>query len=310
MESWNHVVDQLPFYLDDELHGDERQALEQHIETCRACHTALSRERRFLENIRTARPMYQVPSSLRYRVEEIVTGKPASKVSPSRLKRRRSIYGVSGGSYQDALRAMATRIANRRRRVVFALTVAIAMLMGTVYLNRHRELLPYTRFSDLALLAVDTHLRHLRGQLPLEIVTNSPEQISQWFFGKVPFGFKLPNYQESSGQQKIYELEGARLVGFKKDYAAYVAYQMRRRPITLVITSTAAAIPSGREKVQSQGITFHYDSINGLKVMTWADRGLSYALVSDLEESAQASCMVCHAGTKDREFFQTLKSPR
>src|SRR5207244_7937855 len=126
--------------------------------------------------------------------------------------------------------------------------------------------------------------RHLRGQLPFEIMSSSPEQISQWFSGKVPFGLKLPNYQESSGQEKIYQLEGARLVGFKKDYAAYIAYQMRSRPITLVVASNFVALPSGGEQVVSKGITFHCDSIDGLKVITCTDRGLTYALVSDLVE--------------------------
>src|SRR6185369_12058475 len=108
---------------------------------------------------------------------------------------------------------------------------------------------------------VDTHLRHLRNQLPFEIETSSPIEISQWFVGKVPFSLKLPNYQESSGQEKIYQLDGARLVGFKNDYAAYVAYEMGQRPITLVVTSSSVAVPSGGEQIVSKGITFHYDSI-------------------------------------------------
>jgi len=157
------------------------------------------------------------------------------------------------------------------------------------------------------MLAVDTHLRHLRNQLPFEIKTDSPEQISNWFVGKVSFSLKLPNYQESSGQEKIYQLEGARLVGFKDDYAAYVAYQMRQRPITLVVTSSSVALPAGGEQIVSKGITFHYDSIDGLKVITWTDRGLTYALVSDLEERGQQSCLVCHAGAKDLGFIEKLK---
>ena len=36
--------------------------------------------------------------------------------------------------------------------------------------------------------------------------------------------------------EKLYQLEGARLVGYKNDYAAYVAYQIRTRPISLVVT--------------------------------------------------------------------------
>jgi hypothetical protein len=43
--------------------------------------------------------------------------------------------------------------------------------------------------------------------------------------------------------------------------------------------------PSGGEEIVSKNSTFHYDSIDGFKVIRWADRGLTYALVSDLEGS-------------------------
>jgi hypothetical protein len=164
-----------------------------------------------------------------------------------------------------------------------------------------------TRTSSFALMAADAHLRHMKGQLPLEIASVSPQQISEWFGNKVNFKVQLPNYQQSSGQEKLYELKGGRLVGFKDDYAAYVAYQMKGQPISLVITSDAVAQPAGGEEIKARGLTFHYNAIHGLKVITWSDRGLTYALVSDLEERGQESCIVCHQGTKDQDFIAPLK---
>jgi anti-sigma factor RsiW len=157
-------------------------------------------------------------------------------------------------------------------------------------------------------MAAETHLRHLRGQLPLEINSGAAQQISAWFNDKLPFTVQLPNYQELSGQKQLYELEGGRLVGFNNDYAAYVAYQMSERPISLVITSDRVATPAGGEEISAKGLTFHYNSIDGLKVITWSDRGLTYALVSDLEERGQQSCVVCHHGTKDRDLIEPLKA--
>jgi anti-sigma factor RsiW len=161
--------------------------------------------------------------------------------------------------------------------------------------------------SRFALMAAEHHLRKTRGQLPLEIQSSDPANISDWFSNKVNFSVKLPNYQESSGQEKLYTLEGARLVGFQNDYAAYVAYRMKSRPISLVITSDSVAHPSGGEEIQARGLLFHYNAIDGLKVLTWSDRGLTYALVSDLEERGQQSCIVCHEGTKDRDLLEPLK---
>ncbi len=102
-------------------------------------------------------------------------------------------------------------------------------------------------------MAAETHLRTTRGQLPLEMESASPQDISEWFANKVNFSVKLPNYQESSGQEKLYTLEGARLVGYQNDYAAYVAYRMKERPISLVITSDSVAKPSGGEEIASRG---------------------------------------------------------
>ena len=169
------------------------------------------------------------------------------------------------------------------------------------------EATPNGQPSSFALKAAETHLRRTRGQLPLEVESASPQHISAWFSNKVMFSVKLPNYQESSGQEKLYTLEGARLVGYQSDYAAYVAYRMKDRPISLVITSESLAQPSGGEEIASRGLTFHYNAIDGLKVITWSDRGLTYALVSDLEERGQQSCIVCHEGTKDRDFIEPLK---
>src|SRR4030095_15410807 len=120
---------------------------------------------------------------------------------------------------------------------------------------------PTTAPSSFALMAAENHLRHARGQLPLEVETATPQQISEWFNNKVNFSVKIPNYQESSGQEKLYTLEGARLVGYMDDYAAYVAYRMKERPISLVITSESVARPSGGEEITARGLRFHYNAI-------------------------------------------------
>jgi len=293
MSSCKEISAQLPFYVDDELHGEDRKAFESHVENCANCRKALARERVFLEGIRDVGPLYDVPAGLQARVEPVLNNE-TRVATPASLPRRglsaRVLLGISKTGWMGV-----------------AASVVIVIALSIIYVTKHKEIPIQSHISEFAMLAVDTHLRHLRNQLPLEIETTSPMEISQWFVGKVPFSLALPNYQESSGQEKVYQLEGARLVGFNKDYAAYVAYQMNHRPITLVVTSSTVAMPSGGEQIVSKGITFHYDSIDGLKVITWSDRGLTYALVSDLEERGQQSCLVCHAGTKDHDFIEKLK---
>jgi anti-sigma factor RsiW len=291
---------QMTFYLDGELQRGERAELETHLQTCAACHQLCARQAELLAQVRAAQPLYEAPPALRARVTQLLNEptKPTTASPQLRRRVRTTLSHRSAGLRQRPMRLMALAM------------VLLTFALGSWWLLTWRAEWTRLQPSELALMAVDSHLRYLRGQLPLEISSASPEEISSWFAGKVPFRLKLPNYQEASGQQKLYSLEGARLVNFKNDYVALVAYQMRQRPITLVITSDNVTKPAGGEQIKAKGLNFHYNSINGFKVMTWSDRGLTYALVSDLEERGQQSCLVCHAGTQDQDFIETLKLPK
>jgi anti-sigma factor RsiW len=278
MEKCKDIQIQMPFYLDGELHAEELAAFETHISICQACTEDLAREREFLGIVRSTRPLHTAPDDLRRRVAEVMDSTPAR-------------YPWTAP----------------RRSLAIAALALLAFLGVWGYLASARTSPVIAPPSEFARMAVDSHLRRLRGQLPLEVSSESPEEISGWFRDKVSFSLTLPNYQGVSGQEQLYRLEGARLVAFRNDYAACVAYRMRQRPITLIVTSNAVAMPAGGEEIRSKGLKFHYDAIDGLKVISWADRGLTYALVSDLEERGQQSCIVCHAGTTDRDFIEGLK---
>ena len=270
-------------YLDDELQGEERGMVEAHLADCESCAALFARELNFLNAIRKGAPRHVAPPELRAKAEKIL------KVGVTEESRPR-------------------RASSRMSWLVAAAAVLLLLLLPMlVWRVMKQSSGPAGKASSFALMAADHHLRHMRGQLPLEMETGNPQQISSWFLNKVNFSVKLPNYQESSGQDKLYTLEGARLVGYQNDYAAYVAYRMKDRPISLVITSDSVARPSGGEEIQARGLMFHYNAIDGLKVLTWSDRGLTYALVSDLEERGQQSCIVCHEGTKDRDLLEPLK---
>lgn len=289
-------------YVDDELEGAERSAFEGHLRRCPACSLSVETEQALLETVRGSQPLYVASADLRERVARIVNESEPVVAAPHSLKQR----------IRESLAELSTRRTSPRMRWSLAVTAILILILPVVVWRIAKY--DYNTGpgvagpSHFALMAADSHLRHTRGQLPLEITSSGPERISAWFADKIQFSVKLPNYQESSGQEKLYRLEGARLVGYKDDYAAYVAYQMRTRPISLVITSDKIAQPSGGEEIKARGLTFHYNSIQGLKVITWSDRGLTYALVSDLDERGQESCVVCHQGASDQDFIAPLKS--
>lgn len=282
MRNCEDIRGRLALYLDNELQGAERAAVEEHLQNCDLCSSFFEKEAGFLNVIRTSEPLHVASTKLRAKVQDILSGTQTEPVP----------------------------VVPHRSRWILPIAAAVLVLLLPLVIWRFTRKADGSNIaatSSFALMAADTHLRRTRGQLPLEVESESPERISEWFGNKVHFSVKLPNYQESSGQEKLYTLEGARLVGYKEDYAAYVAYRMKDRPISLVITSESAAKPSGGEEIAAKGLTFHYNAIDGLKVITWSDRGLTYALVSDLEERGQQSCIVCHQGTKDQDFIAPLK---
>ncbi|HTF64386.1 MAG TPA: hypothetical protein VK638_17015, partial [Edaphobacter sp.] len=140
--------------------------------------------------------------------------------------------------------------------------------------------------------------------LPLELRTDSEAKITQWFTQKVPFRFRLPSYSQGQKQKDLYTLKGGRLVAFKGDYAAYVAYGIGPQPISLLVTSSSSAIASGGEATMSKGIAFHSHRRNGLQVVTWSIHGLTYALASNVSVSGRQSCVVCHADSKGKELLR------
>ena len=288
MRKCDDIRGRLTLYLDNELQGDERATVETHLSECETCAALFARELNFLDALRKSGPLHSAPPELRDKIQRI-------------LNEGRQVPAVE----------QTPTVARRRSRLTWALAIAAGLLvlvLPVLVWQFVKQTDPATsRPSAFALMAAETHLRHVGGQLPLETTSENPEHISAWFTGKVNFSVQLPNYQESSGQEKLYMLEGARLVFYGKEYAAYVAYQMKHRPISLVITSDSVAKPSGGEEIASRGLRFHYNAIDGLKVITWSDRGLTYALVSDLEERGQQSCIVCHQGTKDQDFIEPLK---
>lgn len=289
MKKCDDIRGRLTLYLDHELQGIERASVEAHLTECESCAAILAKELNFISAVRESGPLYIASPELREKIQRLLSEGQVSK-QPAQP---RPTVGTDV-RFRWVLAAAAVLL-------VLFLPILVWQFVGP------SDTSLTGRPSRFALMAAETHLRVTRKQLPLETESANPREISDWFTNKVSFSVKLPNYQESSGQEKLYTLQGARLVGFQNDYAAYVAYQMKDRPISLVITSESVAKPSGGEEIASKGLLFHYNAINGLKVLTWSDRGLTYALVSDLDERGQQSCIVCHEGTKDRDFIEPLK---
>ncbi len=253
----------LAAYLDGELVDGEGALVEGHLQSCDECRRILRSEADVASAIAAGIPRHRAPEALGEGVRSLV--------------RRRS----------------------RRRRWPLAAAAAVVLLVAL--LSWRPGFAPRSvEDPELVAVAVHSHLRYADGRLPLEFLSHEPDEVSRWFDGRVPFHVTIPAYPVAPGERKFYVLEGARLVTVGGDYAAYLAYRMDGRPISLLIASAEKVKPSGRDTVTWGHLTFHSESAAGLKVITWSDNGLTYALASDVAVSGARSCMVCHGAPTER----------
>jgi hypothetical protein len=152
--------------------------------------------------------------------------------------------------------------------------------------------------------AVATHRSSLSGKLPSGLQSNSPEAVTAWFAGQVPFDFRLPLAESTPEKNSVYRLTGAALVNYKGSPAALVIYATKNDKISLLVDSSSSAVVAGGDEIRFGKLTFHYRTDSGFRVITWINHGLSYALVSSVSGPARSSCLVCHQDMADRSDFK------
>ena len=163
---------------------------------------------------------------------------------------------------------------------------------------------------EIARFAVTTHRRHAEGALPLEVQTDSEQTLNQWFNAKASFAVALPNSASVAEGHQAYQLQGARFVPIEGKNAAFITYQIpgTRTPlaaVSLIIAPETVALAGGGVEAQFTNVRFHYSRLDGYKVVTWSVHGLTYALVSQEDDTTQRSCMVCHSAMRDRDLTHT-----
>jgi hypothetical protein len=184
-----------------------------------------------------------------------------------------------------------------------ALPAIFVVIVGLVFLP---DAVQHVRAASYVAAATTAHRGYLAGNLPLDIQSDSPEVVTAWFSGKLPFNVRLPSSQRELSGRPIYRLTGASLVNYKGSRAALVTYKTpRKEPISLLVTSSKLAVVGGGDVVRSGALTFHYQIDQGFNVITWTNQGLAYALVSDVSSSPRGSCLVCHQSMADRDTFKS-----
>jgi mycothiol system anti-sigma-R factor len=265
-------------YLDNCLQGEELADFRAHLQGCATCRASLEAEQSLSRLLHRSRPLYSAPATLRAHLTATLEEYPAY---------------TSGNLWERISQILGNRWAGPQRRLARLRLLAASLGVAAVLLAFVPGFLRKVRAANYVETAVLMHRSYLDGSLPLELRSSSPEQVTAWFGGKVPFPFRLPR-AEARDNLPVYQVSGASLVKYRGQPAALVTYQKQNEKISLLVASSDSAVVSGGEEVRSGKLTFHYRTDEGFNVVTWTTHGLSYALVSSVAGPARDSCMVCH----------------
>jgi anti-sigma factor RsiW len=285
-----YTVD-LMLYLDDELLGGKLMDFLAHLKICAGCRASLEEQLALSAVLQRSRPLYSAPPKLRARVA-------ASLVHAASDTKSHQLYEDRGHWLKKALQGV-ERLMPRWTVLVPAI---LEMILCSLLIS---NVVHEVRASEYVDAALSTHRDYLSGRLPLEVQSNSPQEVTGWLATKVAFPFRLPDPQAQSNGAPAYRLLGARVVDYRGSHAGLVTYQAPQNDtISLLVASTQHAVVAGGVEVRSGNLVFHHRMDAGFQIITWSNRGLAYALVSRAAGSARGSCLVCHQSMADRNTFR------
>jgi anti-sigma factor RsiW len=279
-------------FVHEELKGQELENFHTHLANCAECRALLEEEEALSRLLHRSRPLYSAPKSVHDRVSAVMSHYGPAPDSASKPFRPRVLDFLHQIPWKPSYRPLGWW-----GLLAVAPVIALFFILVPAFLRE-------VHAASYVETALATHRSYLNGNLPLTLQSDSPEEVTAWFAGKVPFHFQLPSSQMKGSGMPAYRLTGARLVNYKDSNAAFVTYEMQKEKISLMVISSKAAVAAAGDVVRSGGLAFHYHNNSGFKVITWTNNGLTYALVSSLAGSPRQSCLVCHQAMPDTNNFR------
>jgi len=287
----------IQLYLDDELIGSDKREFLTHLQGCADCRQQLEELSALSRRIRQARPKIVASAALRKRILE-QAAHPKEAAAPDG---------------EPAAGPGNPKVAGKWSSPKFLwLPVAIAAMVclaagASISIPHLRREAKAESFIDTAIVA---HRSLANASMPLDVQTDSTRAVATWFTSRVPFKFRVPNAGIASDDTARYVLTGGRLLTFGGEQAALLAFQMPNDTVTVLIAPAKKAPAMGGKVTQSSGIAFHSMERDDLRVVTWENQDLVYALTfSNKMAAAKHGCSSCH-NAADSSKSALLEAPR
>lgn len=114
--------------------------------------------------------------------------------------------------------------------------------------------------------------------LPVE-VSGGNDQVKQWFNGKVDFPVRVPHICSQNCS-----LRGGRLASLGDKQAAYLIYDVNGDKVSVFVFDASDLPIEARKKAMIADHEVYFDQEHGYNVALFRDRGVGYAIASDLDQ--------------------------
>jgi anti-sigma factor RsiW len=189
----------LPAYLDQELSVADALVLEQHLDNCDECQSALDDQRALSARLKSGASYFDAPAHLRMRIDASLS-----------QGRRQAEPGFWQRYWPHAL-------------------ASIAMLLAVVAgMGWYLAVAPAQDHLAEALIA--SHIRSLQVEHLSDVASSDQHTVKPWFNGKLDFAPPVAGL-ESEG----YPLVGGRLDYLEGRAVAVLVYRHNRHPINLYV---------------------------------------------------------------------------
>ena len=127
-------------------------------------------------------------------------------------------------------------------------------------------------------VAADVVAKHQK-MMPSE-VSGGPDQIKKWYADKVDFPVRVPQLC----RQTACPLRGGRLASVGDKPAAYLVYDVHGDKVSVFVFDASDMPIETRRKTVIDNREVYFDQEHGYNVALFRDRGVGYAIASDLDQ--------------------------
>jgi anti-sigma factor RsiW len=236
-------------YLDGEFGELERGEVEAHLGECERCRMRVRSQSEWRQAIRRSAPREIAPEALRARLQ----------------------LGLRQAERQaeSEERGLLPLLRRHRRRAVLALlpvaaAAGVLLVLGSARMHAQQ-------------VARDVIAKHRRN-LPIE-VAGEADQLRRWYADKVDFPVRPPRLEGAA-------LRGGRIANVSDRQAAYLVYDANGNKVSVFIFDPGDLPLDAAHKTTIHNQEVYLDEERGYNVAFYRDRGVGYAIASDLDSAS------------------------